>query len=111
MERRPQIDSWSTEGEPVSESGQGQLSFKNVHFRYPTRPYIPVLKGLDFEVEPGQYVAIVGPSGCGKSTAVALVERFYDPTVGSILVDGIPTSQYNLSALRKILGLVSQEPT
>lgn len=69
-----------------------------------------MLRGLDFEVRPGQHVALVGPSGCGKSTAVALVERFYDPTVGSILVDGVPISEYNLFKLREVLGLVSQEP-
>ena len=111
MERRPQIDAWSIKGKSVSALQEGCLAFKNVHFRYPTRPHVPVLRGLDLEVKPGQYVALVGPSGCGKSTAVALVERFYDPTVGSVLVDGISVSQYNLSELRKNLGLVSQEPT
>ena len=90
---------------------QGHLAFKDVHFRYPSRPHIPVLRGFDLEVRPGQYVALVGPSGCGKSTVVALVERFYDPLAGSVLVNGIPVLDYNLSDLRKNLGFVSQEPT
>jgi len=63
------------------------------------------------EVKPGQYVALVGPSGCGKSTIVALLERFYDPIVGTICVDGLPVSEYALSSLRKMIGFVSQEPT
>ena len=111
MDRQPRIDSWSEKGNSMETVGQGHLAFKDVHFSYPSRPHIPVLRGLDLEVNRGQYVALVGPSGCGKSTAVALVERFYDPLAGSVLVNGIPVSDYNLSDLRKNLGFVSQEPT
>ena len=75
------------------------------------RPHVPVLRGLNIEVKPGQYVALVGSSGCGKSTVVGLVERFYDPIVGSVLVDGMEVSAYNLSEYRKNIALVSQEPT
>jgi ABC-type multidrug transport system fused ATPase/permease subunit len=75
------------------------------------RPHVAVLRGLDFEVKPGQYVALVGSSGCGKSTAVGLVERFYDPVVGQVLVDGMNVPGYNLSEYRKNISLVSQEPT
>lgn len=76
-----------------------------------TRPHLPVLRGLDLEVNSGQYVAIVGASGAGKSTALALLERFYDPIMGQILVDGVAISSYDLAEYRKSVSLVSQEPT
>jgi ABC-type multidrug transport system fused ATPase/permease subunit len=58
---------------------------RNVTFNYPMRPDVPVLKGINIDVEPGQTVALVGPSGCGKSTLVSLLQRFYDPQDGSIV--------------------------
>jgi ATP-binding cassette subfamily B (MDR/TAP) protein 1 len=111
MERVPVIDSWSAKGKRIESLETGHLEFKDVHFRYPTRPHVPVLRGLNFEVKPGQYVALVGSSGCGKSTAVGLIERFYDPMVGEVLVDGMNVGGYNLSEYRKNISLVSQEPT
>jgi ABC-type multidrug transport system fused ATPase/permease subunit len=63
------------------------------------------------EIKPGQYIALVGASGCGKSTCVALLERFYDPYIGQILVDNIPVSDYHVADYRKCISLVSQEPT
>src|SRR5579871_3830585 len=81
------------------------------HKRTDYRADIPVLRGLNLDVRPGQYVALVGASGCGKSTTVALIERFYDPIAGEVLVDGIPVSTYNLSDYRKNISIVSQEPT
>lgn len=69
-----------------------------------------MLRGLNFEVKAGQYVALVGASGCGKSTTVGLVERFYDPNAGQVIVDGLPVSEYNLSDYRKNISIVSQEP-
>jgi ATP-binding cassette, subfamily B (MDR/TAP), member 1 len=75
------------------------------------RPHVPVLRGLDIEIKPGQYVALVGSSGCGKSTAVQLIERFYDPLVGQVLVDGMDVAGYHLLEYRKNISLVSQEPT
>ena len=74
-------------------------------------PNVPVLRGLNINVKAGQYVALVGPSGCGKSTTVALIERFYDPIAGEVLVDGVPVSAYNLSEYRKHISIVGQEPT
>jgi ATP-binding cassette subfamily B (MDR/TAP) protein 1 len=111
VEHVPTIDSWSGRGKSIETLEHGHLEFKDVHFRYPTRAYVPVLRGLDFEVKPGQYVALVGSSGCGKSTAIGLIERFYDPLVGQVLVDGMAVSAYNLSEYRKNISLVSQEPT
>lgn len=72
---------------------------------------MPVLRGLSLQAESGSYVALVGASGCGKSTAVQLIERFYDPSSGEILLDDQPISQINISEYRKHIALVSQEPT
>ncbi|KAK3069659.1 hypothetical protein LTR53_011839 [Teratosphaeriaceae sp. CCFEE 6253] len=111
FDRKPEIDSWSTEGEVLSKGVEGAIEFRDVHFRYPTRPEQPVLRGLNLTVKPGQYVALVGASGCGKSTTIALMERFYDPLVGGIFMDGKEISSLNLNEYRNYLALVSQEPT
>lgn len=110
FDRKPEIDSWSNEGE-VLQTMQGGIEFRDVHFRYPTRPEQPVLRGLNLNVNPGQYVALVGASGCGKSTTIAMLERFYDPLVGGIYVDGKEISSLNINSYRNFLALVSQEPT
>ncbi|WAR00123.1 MDR1-like protein [Mya arenaria] len=86
------------------------VSFKNVKFRYPTRPDIVVLNGLDLEVEPGQTVALVGSSGCGKSTTVQLTERFYDTESGEVMLDQYNVRDLDLAWLRGQIGIVSQEP-
>ncbi|KKK16836.1 hypothetical protein AOCH_000250 [Aspergillus ochraceoroseus] len=110
FDRKPTIDVWSEEGEQL-ESMQGEVEFRDVHFRYPTRPEQPVLRGLNLTVKPGQYIALVGPSGCGKSTTIALMERFYDAIAGSIFVDGKDITKLNVNSYRRFLSLVSQEPT
>jgi ATP-binding cassette subfamily B (MDR/TAP) protein 1 len=110
FDRVPAIDAWSTEGARV-ESVEGTIEFRDVHFRYPTRPEQPVLRGLNLSIKPGQYVALVGASGCGKSTTIALLERFYDPLVGGIYVDGKEISSLNINDYRSYIALVSQEPT
>ncbi|KAI6574808.1 GTPase-activating protein [Pyricularia oryzae] len=112
FDRRPDIDVWSEEGEKVSSAAvEGMVEFRDVHFRYPTRPEHAVLSGLSFKVEPGQYVALVGPSGCGKSTTIALLDRFYNVTSGGVYLDGRDVSQLNVNSYRNLLALVSQEPT
>ncbi|KAI5993497.1 P-loop containing nucleoside triphosphate hydrolase protein [Pisolithus albus] len=90
---------------------EGQIHLENVHFYYPTRPTVPVLRGLNLTVAPGTYVALVGASGCGKSTVIQLIERFYDPSIGQILLDCQPINECNLQEYRKQIALVSQEPT
>ncbi|GAB1200587.1 GTPase-activating protein [Aspergillus pseudonomiae] len=110
FDRKPAIDTWSEDGEKL-ESMEGSIEFRDVHFRYPTRPEQPVLRGLNLTVKPGQYVALVGPSGCGKSTTIALLERFYDALSGSVLADGQDITQLNVNSYRSFLSLVSQEPT
>ena len=79
-------------------------------FNYPTRPDLPVLKSLSFDIKPGQKVALVGSSGCGKSTSVGLLERFYNPKSGTVSIDGSDINTLNIKWLRQQLGLVSQEP-
>lgn len=110
FDRKPEIDSWSSEGEAFPQT-EGHIEFRDVHFRYPTRPNQPVLRGLDLTVKPGQYVALCGPSGCGKSTTIALVERFYNPLSGGVFIDGKEISTLNINDYRKHIALVSQEPT
>ncbi|KIW16602.1 hypothetical protein PV08_03790 [Exophiala spinifera] len=109
-DRQPSIDPWSPDGERIADV-EGTVEFRDVHFRYPTRPDVPVLRGLNLTVKPGQYIALVGPSGCGKSTTIALMERFYDPLSGGVYVDGKEISSLNLTDYRSHLALVSQEPT
>ncbi|RDA83476.1 hypothetical protein CP532_7036 [Ophiocordyceps camponoti-leonardi (nom. inval.)] len=110
LDRRPLVDSWSDAGGRLEQT-KGDIEFRDVHFRYPTRPEQPVLRGLNLTIRPGQYVALVGASGCGKSTTIALLERFYDPLAGKVLVDGRDVSQLNINDYRSHLALVSQEPT
>jgi ATP-binding cassette subfamily B (MDR/TAP) protein 1 len=70
LDARPDVDAESTEGQ-IPKDVRGSISFEDVHFRYPTRPGVRVLRGLNISVKPGTYVALVGASGCGKSTVYA----------------------------------------
>ena len=88
---------------------RGSLSFRNVTFRYPTRPETAALTDFSLEVEPGETVAIVGPSGAGKSTIFQLAERFYDPQGGTIRLDGIPLTSADPAAIRQRIAFVPQE--
>ncbi|XP_070643727.1 phosphatidylcholine translocator ABCB4 isoform X3 [Bos indicus] len=105
----PKIDSFSERGHKP-DNIKGNLEFRDVHFSYPARPDVQILKGLNLKVESGQTVALVGNSGCGKSTVVQLVQRLYDPDVGSIIIDGQDIRTFNVKYLREIIGVVSQEP-
>ncbi|WP_250030606.1 ABC transporter ATP-binding protein [Paractinoplanes maris] len=106
--------------------GAGRVEFRDVHFRYPSASEVslatledvatldrtenaPVLRGVDFTVEPGQMVALVGPSGAGKSTTSMLLSRIYDVTSGSVRIDGVDVRDATLDSLRDTIGVVTQD--
>lgn len=88
---------------------KGYLSFENVTFAYPGETESPVLHNISFEVKPGQTIAFIGSTGSGKSSLVQLIPRFYDVTLGKILVDGVDVRDYNLQALRQKIGFIPQK--
>uniref|UniRef100_A0A8C9ZLJ9 Bile salt export pump n=1 Tax=Sander lucioperca TaxID=283035 RepID=A0A8C9ZLJ9_SANLU len=109
LDRVPQISVYSDTGDKW-DNFQGNIEFIDCKFTYPTRPDIQVLNGLNVSVKPGQTLAFVGSSGCGKSTSVQLLERFYDPDHGRVLIDGHDSTGVSVPFLRSKIGIVSQEP-
>ncbi|XP_060086046.1 ATP-dependent translocase ABCB1-like [Ylistrum balloti] len=109
LDQEPKID-WESEEGQKPDKFSSAVSFRNTKFRYPTRPDIKVLQGLNLDVAPGETLALVGASGCGKSTTVQLIERFYDPDEGVVLFDRYPIPDLNVQWLREQIGIVSQEP-
>ncbi|KAF0973306.1 hypothetical protein FDP41_008513 [Naegleria fowleri] len=89
---------------------KGNVQIRNVNFSYPSRPNVTVLKNFNMEIKPGTSVALVGPSGSGKSTFVGLLERFYDPQEGEIIIDGHKIKDIDPQWLHKNIGIVTQEP-
>lgn len=88
---------------------KGYLEFDNVTFAYPGETESPVLHNISFKAKPGETVAFIGSTGSGKSTLVQLIPRFYDVTIGKILVDGVDVREYNLKALRQKIGFIPQK--
>src|SRR3569833_2190498 len=88
---------------------RGRVEFRDVCFRYPSRPETPVLTNVNLVAEPGEVVALVGPSGAGKSTITAMLLRFYNPEAGTILVDDKDAREYPLDWLRSQMALVPQD--
>ncbi|XP_074122752.1 phosphatidylcholine translocator ABCB4 isoform X6 [Sminthopsis crassicaudata] len=109
IDNNPKIDSFSEIGHKPDHI-KGNLEFRNVHFSYPSRADVKILKGINLKVNSGQTVALVGNSGCGKSTTVQLIQRLYDPLEGTINIDGQDIRTLNVRYLREIIGVVSQEP-
>jgi len=94
----------------LPEKIDGNISFNGVTFRYPTRPEHKALNNVSFNVKAGQVVALVGPSGAGKTTTFQLLQRFYDPEQGTVMIDGENVGQLDPRALRRHLSVVSQDP-
>lgn len=86
----------------------GKIEFKNVSFSYPDGN-LPVLEDISFTAEPGQTIAIMGETGCGKSSLIHLIPRFYEPTGGEILIDGMDVNKLKLKQLRHSIGLATQD--
>jgi ABC-type multidrug transport system fused ATPase/permease subunit len=99
--------------EPAEQVGkvEGHIDVRNVTFSYPSRPNVVVFRNFSLTVRAGSFVAMAGQSGSGKSTIIGLIERFYDPSEGEILIDGKNIKSMNLRSLRSHIGLVGQEPT
>ena len=103
-------------GHPAAERAFARLStsptmvsFDDVHFHYPSRPDLPVLRGVTLEARPGERIALVGPSGAGKSTIISLLLRFYEPDAGRILFGGDDARELDTAALRARMAIVPQE--
>ncbi|EES12287.1 hypothetical protein BDA96_06G116700 [Sorghum bicolor] len=109
LNSRTRIDPDDPDAEQV-ESVRGEIDFRHVDFAYPTRPDVMVFKDFSLRIRAGQSQALVGASGSGKSTVIALIERFYDPLAGKVMVDGKDIRRLNLKSLRLRIGLVQQEP-
>ncbi|KAJ0098861.1 hypothetical protein Patl1_22035 [Pistacia atlantica] len=109
MKRVPTIDSDNMEGQ-ILENVLGEVEFGHVEFAYPSRPESIILKDFSIKMPAGKTIALVGGSGSGKSTVISLLQRFYDPLGGDILLDGVATDKLQLKWLRSLMGLVSQEP-
>ena len=109
IERKPKIDISSESGEKP-EDFVADIEFKDIAFNYPTRPEVTILDKFNLKIKSGETVALVGPSGCGKSTLIQLIQRFYDPLSGSVLIDGRDVKDLNLGWLREQIGVVGQEP-
>jgi ATP-binding cassette subfamily B (MDR/TAP) protein 1 len=106
-ERTPAI---TPEGGIVPEKLVGNIEFKDVTFEYPSRPGVAIMKNFNLTIAKGQHVALVGESGSGKSTITGLLERFYDPVQGKVLLDGQDLRTIDVRWLHKNISAVTQEP-
>ncbi|XP_054457027.1 ATP-binding cassette sub-family B member 9 [Anoplopoma fimbria] len=107
LDREPKHPADGTE---APDACAGVVEFKDITFAYPTRPDIDILKGVSFTLRPGEVTALVGPSGSGKSSCVSLLENFYLPQKGQVLLDGKPIHAFRHDYLHSKIGLVGQEP-
>lgn len=109
IKRKPKIDASDSSGITL-EDIKGDIKLRDVYFRYPARPEVQIFSGFSLYVPSGTTAALVGQSGSGKSTVISLLERFYDPDSGEVLIDGVNLKKLQLKWIRQKIGLVSQEP-
>ncbi|TNN42507.1 ATP-binding cassette sub-family B member 9 [Liparis tanakae] len=107
LDRKPKH---AADGTEAPDACAGVVEFQDVTFAYPTRPDVDILKGVSFTLRPGEVTALVGPSGSGKSSCVSLLENFYLPQKGRVLLDGKPVHTFRHDYLHSKVGLVGQEP-
>ncbi|KAK7355536.1 hypothetical protein VNO80_14794 [Phaseolus coccineus] len=110
LDRRTEIEPDDPDATLVPDHLRGEVELKHVDFSYPTRPDMSVFRDLNLRARAGKTLALVGPSGCGKSSVIALIQRFYDPTSGRVMIDGKDIRKYNLKSLRRHIAVVPQEP-
>ncbi|XP_050375437.1 ABC transporter B family member 4-like [Argentina anserina] len=109
IKRNPEIDASDTKGKQLNDI-RGDIELRDVHFTYPARPDEHIFRGFSLTITSGATAALVGQSGSGKSTVISLIERFYDPQAGEVLIDGVNLKEFQLKWIRQKIGLVSQEP-
>ncbi|KAL2078489.1 hypothetical protein ACEWY4_026174 [Coilia grayii] len=107
LDRTPKM---REEGSLAPPTLEGKLAFNNVTFSYPSRQDVQALKDVTLEVAAGRMTALVGPNGSGKSSCVSLLQRFYEPRQGEVLLDGVPLRDYQHRYLRSKVAVVSQDP-
>ncbi|KAG9441707.1 hypothetical protein H6P81_017561 [Aristolochia fimbriata] len=110
LDRKTEIEPDDPDAAPAPDRLRGEVEFKHVDFAYPSRPDVQIFHDLCLRARAGKTLALVGPSGCGKSSVIALVQRFYEPSSGRILIDGKDLRRYNLKSLRRHIAFVPQEP-
>lgn len=110
IDRMSKIDPMSGDGKIINYGVKGDIEFEDVGFHYPSRTDVQILNHLSAKFTNGQTVALVGSSGNGKSTCLQLLQRFYDPTDGRVLIDGNDIRNFNISWLRSNMAFVGQEP-
>ena len=109
IKRKSQIDAYDNSGLKLDDI-HGDIELRDVCFSYPARPEEHIFNGFSLSMPGGTTTALVGQSGSGKSTVISLIERFYDPQAGEVLIDKINLREFQLKWIRQKIGLVSQEP-